>query len=145
MKSPRLPRLITSLVLALALPSLLPAKEEKTTELGHAMEDVNAAFRRLGRQVKDPAKNADSLERVAQLKAAAEKSLTLVPALAAEVPAERREKFIAGYRAAMRETIATIGKLEAALKAGDNAAAEKLVEQLKEQRNEGHKAYKKPD
>lgn len=145
------PRFLRPALLSLALTAtLLPspahaAAEEETTELGSLMEDINAAHRRIGRQVKDPARNADSLERVARLKAAAEKCLVLVPALAAEVPADRREKFIAGYQAGMKELLAAVVQLETALQTGDNAAAAKLLEAMKDLRNDAHKVYKKPD
>ena len=43
----------------------------------------------------------------------------------------------------MKEFIATVDQLEAALKADDNATAAKLVEDMKNQRNDNHKAFQK--
>lgn len=145
MKSSFLACLILGAAVSLTVPSLLIAQEEKTTELSGHMEDMNAAFRRLSRQIKDPAKNADSQERAALLKAATEKSAKLAPALAANMPANKREEFIASYQAAMKEMLVVIGKLESALKSNDNPAAEQLIETIKKMRNEGHKQYKKPE
>jgi soluble cytochrome b562 len=59
------------------------------------------------------------------------------------VPAADQAAFVADYRAEMKVFIGLVEKLEAALKANDNAAAAKLVEELKNERNEDHKKFEK--
>lgn len=143
-------RLLTlSLISALvALPILRAqdaAKKEKEphTELADAMEKLNDAYRKLGRQAADATKNEDSLKQVAIIKASAEAALKLEPVKKKDIPEAEQAKFIADYQAKMKEFLVTVGKLDAALKAGDNAAAVKLVEELKAHRDADHKSFKK--
>ena len=120
-------------------------KKAEETELGKSMEKISGAWRKLRRQVADPASNAASLELVATIQAAAEKALTLTPARIEDVPAADREKFAGHYRQGMKEFHAEIGKLAAALQAGDNAAAQELVRKIGDLQKAGHREFKRPD
>lgn len=119
------------------------AKHEEHTELGEHMEKISGAYRRLNRQIADATKNEDSLKLVATMHEHAAAAAKLIPAKAADIPAEQREKFVAGYAKTMEGFIADLGKLEAALKAGKNDEAAALVKTLKTDQNEGHKEYQK--
>jgi cytochrome c556 len=119
-----------------------PKEKKNETELSKQMEKMNGAFRKLRRQAGDATKNADSLEQVAILKKYAEASLKFEPFKATEVPAADKEKMIAGYKAKMNDFVAAVGKLEAALQAGNNEEAAKLVQELGAMQKEGHKEYK---
>jgi soluble cytochrome b562 len=119
-----------------------PAAE---TELGRTMEQLNGAWRKLRRQAADPASNAASLELVAVIQAAGEKALTLQPARVEDVPAADREKFVQDYRKGLQGFLAQVGKLEEALKAGDNAAATELIQKIGALQKEAHKEFKRPD
>jgi cytochrome c556 len=140
-----------ALLLGCAAPILAFAQEHKhehkepETELGNTMDKMNGAWRKLKKQVADPASNAGSLELVATISAAADKALTFTPARAADVPAADRAKFTADYQAQMKDFIAQIAKLGAALKANDNAAAAALVQKMGAMQKEGHKEFKRPD
>lgn len=118
------------------------AKPKVETELSGNMEEIGKAFRRLNRQIGDAAKNEESLTLIASIRERAEASLKLEPAKKAEIPAEQQAKFVAAYRAKMKDFLGNLGKLEAALKAGDNAQAEALVKTLKQDQKEGHKEFK---
>lgn len=120
-----------------------PKTEE--TELGKAMEKISGAWRKLRRQVADPASNAASLELVATISAAAEKALTLTPARIEDVPAADREKFAGNYRQGMKAFHTEVIHLAAALKAGDNAAAQELVRKIGDLQKAGHREFKRPD
>lgn len=150
MKTRLLPYALAFL-LGCAAPILASAQEHKRehkepeTELGNAMDKMNGAWRKLKKQVADPASNASSLELVATISAAAEKALTFTPARAADVPAADRAKFIADYQAQMKAFIAEIAKLGAALKANDNAGADAIVKKMGALQKEGHKDFKRPD
>jgi hypothetical protein len=144
------------LCLALALTVCLPAapglraqekREHKDpeTELGNTMEKMNGAWRKLRKQVADPAGNAASLELVATISACAEKALTFKPARVEDVPAADREKFIADYQVQMKDFGAQVRKLEEALKADDNATAAAIVQKMGAMQKEGHKEFKLPD
>lgn len=121
------------------------APKEDQTELGDKMEKLNNAYRKLGREVSDATKNEDSLAQVAIIKASAQAALKLEPAKKKDLPEADQAKFLADYQAKMKEFNATVDKLEAALKAGDNATAAKIVDDMKTERNEGHKAFKKEE
>lgn len=133
-----------------AAPKKMPAKMDQT-ELGGKMEKISGAYRKLTKvdpasklaQIADPAKNEDSLKQVAIIEENAAAALKLDPAKKNDLPAADQAKFVADYQAKMKEFIATAGKLEAALKANDNAAAAKLVDEMKTERNDDHKSFEK--
>jgi soluble cytochrome b562 len=134
----------TTFVVAQEAPAAPAAPKEKKpeTELTKKMDKMNGAFRKLRRQATDATKNADSLEQVAILREYAEASLKLEPAKAALVPAADRKKFVADYQEDMKELLANIDKLAAALKAGQNEEAGKIVNELSSQQKAGHKEFR---
>jgi len=148
-------RLLTlSLISALVALPMLCAQEggpkkmgpkEPTTELGERMEKLNGAYRKLGRQISDATKNADSLAQVAIIKESATAALKFEPAMKKDIPAADQAKFVADYQSKLKGFIAMVDKLETALKANDNAAAAKLVDDMKNERNADHKAFKKEE
>jgi soluble cytochrome b562 len=122
-----------------------PAKsDEDQTELGDKMDKMNGAFRKLKKQLPDPASNASSLEQVAILRQYAEEAIKLTPAKAADIPEANRAKFVADYQAGMKKTLELIGNLEAALKANKNDEAQKVFAELGAAQKEGHKQFKRP-
>jgi len=149
MKNPLL-RLALTLLLVLPATGVLraqqkPAHKEPETELGKGMETFNGAWRKLRKQVADPASNASSLELVATVKAGLEKTLPLTPIRAQDVPAADRAKYIESYRTKMKEFLGLVGQLEAALKAGDNPAADALVQKMGSTQREDHQEFRRPD
>lgn len=135
--------LLLTLVCALvAAPGLRAADE---TELEAKMEKMGGAFRALRRQVSDASKNADSLAKVQAIRQNAEASLKLEPAMKKDKPAAEQAKFVESYRADMKKFIQLCGKLEAALKANNNAEATKLCGEMGDSQKSGHKQYKKED
>jgi soluble cytochrome b562 len=126
-------------------PVLRAADDEPETELGGKMEKISGAFRALRRQIKDSSKNADSLARLATMRQNAEAAVKLEPAKKDEIPAGDQQKFVADYRAKMKDFIALIGKVEAALKANNNDEAAKLVTAMGDAQKQGHKQFKKDD
>lgn len=137
--------IVTLSVITPVLPPLHASAGGKHSELEDAMEKMNGAFRKLRRQVADATKNANSLELVANLRAASEKSVDLAPKLAAERPEAERPAFIAAYKKQMQEFVAALAPLEAALKANNNAEAEKIVADLGARQKQGHKDFKKQE
>src|SRR4051812_15760728 len=125
-------------------PATAPAAKEKKpeTELTKRMDKMNGAFRKLRRQATDATKNADSLEQVAILREFAIASAKLEPAKAAAIPEADRAKWVADYHTKMNELLVTIDKLEAALKAGQNEEAGKIVAELNTEQRAGHKEFR---
>jgi soluble cytochrome b562 len=118
---------------------------QEETELERSMEKMAGAFRKLKRQVADVSKNAESIQLVATMQAAAVEGLKLVPAKASDVPAADREKFVAEYRKEMRKLIENFEKLEAALKANNNNEAVGLVTEISSIQKAGHREFTRPD
>jgi len=135
---------LLTVVFALAAGLVARAADEET-ELGGKMEKVGGAFRALGRQISDPAKNADSLARLATIRENLQAGLKLEPAKKAEIPAGEQKKFIADYQAEMKRFIELVNKVEAALKANDNAEAAKLVATMRTDQKKAHTQFKKDD
>ena len=146
-------RLLTlSLISALiALPVLraqddAPKKKgpkEPQTELTGKMEKLSDAYRKLGREIKDPSKNEDSLQQVGIIKEMTAAALKLQPDKTKILPEADQAKFVADFQAKMKEFIATVDQLDAALKANDNVTAAKLVDDMKTMRNDDHKVFQK--
>src|SRR5262245_10601007 len=73
-------------------------KKEEESVLHQQMEKIERGLKRLRRDVKDPAKNASSLEIVAGIEAAALECKLQVPPLAAKKPEAERAAFVRDYR-----------------------------------------------
>jgi len=120
------------------------AGEEKHTELSEKMEKLNGAYRRLKRQIADPAKNESSLAFIATIKTLTEASLAYKPEFTAEQPAADQAKFVERYQAEMKKMIELVGKLETSVKAGKNDEAVKTIAELDAQQKSSHKEFRKP-
>lgn len=121
------------------------SKDHDHTPLGEEMETISKSFRTLRRQAKDPAKNAASAELAAKMHKAAVASLEYKPAWTADQPAGEQADFVKGYKEEMEKFIGMLADLEKAFKADDNAKAEVIIGNLRDQQKSSHKEYKKPD
>jgi soluble cytochrome b562 len=121
----------------------LQAAESTTTPLEDTMDEINAAYRKLNRQISDATKNADSLKQVAAMQKHANDAMKMEPVKKKELPAAEQAKFIADYQAKMKSFVGNIGKVETALKAGKNDEAAVALKALKQDQDEGHKTFKK--
>ena len=119
------------------------AEDEPETELGAKMEKMSGAFRALRRQIEDATKNEDSLARLAAIKENAEAALKLEPARKAEIPAAKQAAFVADFRAKMKEFIGVVERTEAALRAGNNAEAARLVGVMADTQKQAHGDFRK--
>lgn len=126
-----------------AAPKPVAANDEEETELEGKMDRLSSAYKRLRRQIADPSKNEDSLKRVAIIRASGEAGLKLTPAKAADLPEADRPKFMADFQAKMKSFLGEIDKLEAALKANDNAGAQTIFAGLKQIQKNAHKQFQK--
>jgi hypothetical protein len=138
--------LLTLSCALVSLPSVqaqAPApKRQFETPLGDNMAKMNDALRTLRGQVADATKNADSAKLAATIKETATASLKLEPAKKADIPAADQAKFVSSYKEAMQMLVDQAGKLESALKAGDNTAAAKLLDDMGAHQKASHKEYK---
>ncbi len=127
----------------IAQPAPNAEKKAPETELGKAMDKLNGAFRTLRRQVADASKNADSLALVATIRAEAVTAKKEIPMKAADIPAAERAAYTAKYQKGIEDLVALVDRLEAALKANDNAGAEKLVADMASAQKAGHDEFRK--
>jgi soluble cytochrome b562 len=126
-----------------AAPAAAPG-EEKKTELEERMSKMGKAFRKLRKQVADPAQNASSLELVATMQQAAKESLDLTPEKAADIPEDQKAKFIADFKAGIQGMQDELAKLSDALTAGKNDDAAKIVTEMFELEKKDHKEFRRP-
>lgn len=122
-----------------------PKKERPDTDIEKSMHQMGRAFRQLRKQAPDPAQNASSLELVATIKAAATEAQKHTPLKAANLPEQDRAAFAADYRKRMGEFIDMVGRLEEALKAGNNMEAVKLVAALGLTQKKDQKDFQSPN
>ena len=123
-------------------PAKAPVKE---TELEQKMDVIGGAFRKLRRQISDPAKAEDSLKLVMQIKEAAAASVKLTPEKAADVPEAERAKYVADYQAKMKDFLGEVEKLQVAVTSGKLDEATKILGQMNALQKSGHKEFRKPD
>jgi soluble cytochrome b562 len=127
-------------------PKKEPRKEHKPeTELEGKMDEMGGAFRKLRGQIQDATKNAESIALVEKMRTAATDAAKLKPAKTEDLPEADRPKFVAEFQKDMKELIGLFDKLEAALKAGDNAGAAKLIGEIRAVQKEGHKEFQRPE
>src|SRR5580692_11744145 len=111
-------------------PGVAPADDEKKTDLEIQMDRMGKAYRKLKRQVADPAQNEASLQLLATMQAAAKQAADLTPAKTADLPADQQAKFVDDFKAGIKGMQDEFTKLSDALTAGKNDAAVKLVAEI---------------
>lgn len=139
-------RSLLSLTLICAFATVLgvrAAEKEAATELEDKMDEINGAYRKLGRQIADATKNADSIKQVGIIRTNAQAAMKLEPKKTKEIPAADQAKFKADYQAKMKSFVADVDKLEAALKANKNDEAAAILKTLKQAQDDGHKEFRK--
>jgi hypothetical protein len=129
-----------------AAPNAAPAStdDEKKTDLEMRMDRMNKAFRKLKKQVADPAQNASSLELVATMQAASKEAMDLTPAKTADLPADQQAKFVDDFKAGMKGMQDEFTKLSDALTAGKNDDAVKIVAEIGDLEKKDQKEFRKP-
>ena len=127
----------------IAQPAPNAEKKGPETQLGQSMDKLNGAFRTLRRQVADASKNAESLALVATIRTEAVAAKKEIPLKAADIPAAERTAYVTKYQNGIDDLVTLIGRLELALKANDNAGAEKLVADMASAQKAGHDEFRK--
>jgi soluble cytochrome b562 len=131
-----------------AAPNVAPAAaspdDDKKTDLEMRMDRMGKAFRKLKKQVADPAQNAASLQLVATMQTAITEAMDFTPAKAADLPADQQAKFNDDFRAGMRGMQDELTKLSDALTAGKNDEASKIVAEIDALEKKDHKEFRKP-
>jgi soluble cytochrome b562 len=122
-----------------------PQDDEKKTDLELRMDRMGKAFRKLRKQVSDPAQNASSLDLVSKMMAAAKEAEELTPEKAQDLPEDQRPKFVADFKNGILAMEDEFTKLTAALTAGKNEDAAAIVAEIGSLEKKDHKEFKKPE
>jgi hypothetical protein len=125
-------------------PTAAPADDEKKTDLEVRMDHMGRAYRKLKKQVADPAQNASSLKLLATMQEAAKEALEFTPEKAADLPADQQAKFEDDFKAGIKGMQDEFAKLSDALTAGKNDDAVKIVAEIDALEKKDHKEFRKP-
>ncbi len=119
-------------------------KDKDQTELGSKMEKASGAWRSAKKNLDKPDQKDDVLAKLQVMKENFEAAAKLEPAKKADIPADQQAKFVASYRDAMKDEIARVDKLIAAVKASASADELKaLAADIDKGQKEGHSEYRK--
>jgi soluble cytochrome b562 len=124
-------------------PAGTPSEDEKT-DLEVRMDHMGKAYRKLKKQVADPAQNASSLQLLATMQNAAKEALEFTPAKTADLPADQQAKFVEDFKAGLQGMQDEFTKLSDALTAGKNDDAVKIVAEIDALEKKDHKEFRKP-
>lgn len=109
------------------------------------MDRMGKAFRKLKKQVADPAQNASSLELVATIQAAAKEALQFTPAKAEDLPEDQRAKFNEDFKAGINQLLDKLSGLKEAIAAGKNDEASRLFAEIGNFEKKEHKEFRRPE
>ena len=121
-----------------------PAGNEEKTVLAQNMQKINEARNSLrdSGQLADATKNADSLTKVTTMRDSAIAAQKERPVRTDTVPAAEQAKFVTDYQAQIQLLIDALGEMQVALRANNNAEAERLFGTLGDIQGPGHRAYR---
>ncbi len=111
------------------------------TPLMLQMQVIGGGMKGLRRSLRDPEKDAASLEIVLEMQAASQLAKVEVPLAAAQVPEAERAAFVSEYRQEMVVMQQLLLELELALLRGDAENAQTIYKRLKAVEEEGHEAF----
>jgi len=116
--------------------------QEKENALEGAMNTMKSEVRALGKGINAESRDK-SLERIANFQKAVLAAKLETPPTAADVPADKKAEFLAGFRKKLIEVLAASCRLETAVLDGKYDDATKIVtSDLKQLQTEGHDKYK---
>ena len=113
----------------------------KAANLHDTMERMEDTFKAIVKQMDDATQDASTLSLMGELQVATATAKNLPPDDVGELTGDAKAKAIAEYRNRMIALLRTQLELEEAILKNDRPAAKAAVASLKQQREEGHKAY----
>lgn len=134
-------KLLSTLILTLALGCSASFAEDEHTPLEKEMKTMNKSLRTLKKQAEDAAKKDENLALIATIKKSVEASAKLEPAETKKVPAGDKAAYLDKYKAQMADLAKSFDELEAAIKDGKAEEAKKMLAKLSEQKEKGHKDF----
>ena len=107
------------------------------------MSAMNKAYKALKKTVADPASKDANLKLIADIKKTTETSAKMEPKTTADQPAAGKAAYLEKFKAQMADFAKEVATLEAAVTAGNTAAAEASFAKLNDLKKKGHEDFKK--
>jgi Cytochrome b562 len=121
--------------------------EDKTpkSDLSKAMEQIDDGMKKLRRSLRSKDNDAASLETIANIEQAALAAKSMTPRRATTMPSDQQPPFVAEYRKEMAALVISMCNMETAILDGDNAKAQDIYKQMKQQEEDGHDQFMPED
>jgi soluble cytochrome b562 len=123
----------------------LAEDKKPKSELAKSMEQIDEGMKKLRRLLRNKDNNPQSLETIAKVEEAALTCNSLTPSRATTMPADQQPAFVTEYRKQMAALIVNMCNMETAVLDGDNARAQDIFKQLKQQEEDGHDQFMPSD
>ena len=117
------------------------ATAEEDTPLSKEMSAMNKSLRTLKRQVADPAKKADNVALVDEMKKRVEAATKFEPAKTKDQPAADKSKYLEEYKKQLGDLGKLIDELKAAVDKGDAPGAQAIFDKLADSKEKGHQKF----
>ena len=113
------------------------------TPMEKEMGTMNKAYKALKKSIEDPAQKAENLKFIAQIKKTNDAASKMEPKTLADQPAATKAAYLEKFKASMADFGKHVDALEAAVNAGNTAAAKAEFDKLNELKKKGHEEFKK--
>jgi hypothetical protein len=134
---------LTPLVAVAAVLSFGISAFAEDTPMEKEMGAMNKAYKALKKSVEDPAQKAENLKLIAEIKKTNDASSKMEPKTLADQPAAAKAAYLEKFKASMADFGKHVEALEAAVNAGNTAAAKAEFDKLNDLKKKGHEEFKK--
>ncbi len=109
------------------------------------MKALNRAYRKVRKQISDPAQNTSSVQLLQAIQLEVTRGIAIVPDRASEMPVNEQGRFVLSYKRKMVEFLTILLDIESALLDGDNSLAQQQFSKLYQIKKEGHREFQKQE
>ncbi|MBH04858.1 MAG: hypothetical protein CMJ20_00905 [Phycisphaeraceae bacterium] len=127
-------------------PQLVNASEAlEQPSLKANMKALNRAYRKVRKQIVDPAQNTSSVQLLQAIQLEVTRGIVIVPDRVSEIPVNEQGRFVLSYKRKMVEFLTILLDIESALLDGDNSLAQQQFGKLYQMKKEGHREFQKQE
>ena len=127
-------------------PQLVNASEAlEQPSLKANMKALNRAYRKVRKQIVDPAQNTSSVQLLQAIQLEVTKGIAIAPDRVSEIPVNEQGRFVLSYKRKMVEFLTILLDIESALLDGDNSLAQQQFGKLYQMKKEGHREFQKQE
>tara|TARA_Y100000588_G_scaffold16491_1_gene17340 strand:- start:2952 stop:3419 length:468 start_codon:yes stop_codon:yes gene_type:complete len=127
-------------------PQLVNASEAlEQPSLKANMKALNRAYRKVRKQIVDPAQNTSSVQLLQAIQLEVTRGIVIVPDRVSEIPVNEQGRFVLSYKRKMVEFLTILLDIESALLNGDNSLAQQQFGKLYQMKKEGHREFQKQE